>query len=206
MSNWNILKTGISLLLFAGVWLWMWLGVPEYLLYQEQYQLFLWSGDYLAGRIGVPGGFADWLGEFVVQFYYVPLYGALLSATVLTLTQILLGAAFRKSKMRRTAYALAALPPILYVAVVGDENTLFSSAAAMMLAAGFIFIDSLRKSKTVLADSLFLTAGFVVLYWLGGPVAFIYAAVCGIARKAPVATLAALAVGFASVWLWQKFF
>ena len=39
--------------------------------FQEQYQLFLFDTGYFVERISVPGGLADWLGEFLVQFYYV---------------------------------------------------------------------------------------------------------------------------------------
>lgn len=203
MKNENLgMKEALfSLILFVGIWLWLWLGVPEYLLYQEQYQLFLWYGDYFAGRMEVPGGFADWLGEFVVQFYYVPLYGALLSALVLALSQILLGSAFRNCSARFAAYVLGAFPPLFYIALAGDENTLFSFAAAMLLSSAFIFIDSFRNCKSKLADSLVFTVGFALLYWLAGPIAFIYVLVCGLRRRAWFATAVALPACVAVVCL-----
>lgn len=200
-DNAFILKTGFSMTLMVAATLWLWLGAPEYLLYQEQYQLFLFSPDYLADRLSLPGGFADWLGEFVVQFYYVPLYGALLSGFVLTLTQIFLGLAFRRAGNSGAAYAFASLPSILYLGAAGDENTLFSFAAAMMLTAVFIAADSCRKRSTSAGDAICLTAGFLALYWLAGPIAFAYVLCCGILRKTPVATAIAVAAGTGGVWI-----
>ena len=45
---------------------WMWL-YPQALSYQEQNQLFLFSWDYFRERLALPGGFADWLSEFLVK-------------------------------------------------------------------------------------------------------------------------------------------
>ena len=71
---------GLSVLVGIGIFLFWNVVYPHALSYQEQYQLFLWTGDYFVQRVSVPGGFADWLGEFVVQFYYVEWLGALLLA------------------------------------------------------------------------------------------------------------------------------
>jgi hypothetical protein len=68
-----------ALLAFGLLYFWH----PEILNYHEQNQLFLWTGDYLMKRLSLPGGLAYWLGEFVVQFFYVPWLGALLMALLL---------------------------------------------------------------------------------------------------------------------------
>lgn len=72
----------ISVLFGIVVFVFWYVAYPHALSYQEQYQLFLWPGDYFANSISIPGGFADWLGEMVMQFYYVPWMGALLLAVV----------------------------------------------------------------------------------------------------------------------------
>ena len=78
---------GSSVLLGIGVFLFWAMGYPHALSYQEQYQLFLWTTDYFCERVSVPGGFADWLGEFIVQFYYVEWLGALLVALLFVAMQ-----------------------------------------------------------------------------------------------------------------------
>ena len=74
---WNLY---LSILVGIGVFMFWYVAYSHALSYQEQYQLFLWTGDYFAERVSVPGGLADWLGEFIVQFYYVEWLGALLLA------------------------------------------------------------------------------------------------------------------------------
>ena len=49
------------------------------LCFQEQYQMFLFDTGYFLERIVLPGGLADYISEFLVQFYYMPV----LSQTIL---------------------------------------------------------------------------------------------------------------------------
>ena len=81
-GQWGLsVLVGIVMFLFWYVW------YPHALSYQEQYQLFLWTEDYFVEKISLPGGFADWAGEFIVQFYYVEWLGALLLALLLVVLQ-----------------------------------------------------------------------------------------------------------------------
>lgn len=70
------ISAAVSVAVFLCVML-FWLCVhPEWLNYHEQNQLFLFSWSYFVERLSLPGGLADWMGEFLVQFYYVPALGA----------------------------------------------------------------------------------------------------------------------------------
>lgn len=53
------------------IFLFWYCGYPQALCYQEQNQLFLWSADYFWHDLSVAGGLADYISEFLVQFYYV---------------------------------------------------------------------------------------------------------------------------------------
>ncbi len=171
-----------SAIFFIASFLFLWLKVPQYLLYQEQYQLFQFTGSYFTHAISVPGGFADDLSEFVVQFYYVPLYGSLLAALVLTLTQVFLGLACRRCAVSEIAYALSALPSIVYLGGMGDENILFSLAVAMLLTSLFTYVLTVFPRQAVVSDTLIIFAAFCLLYWLAGPIAFIFISTCCILR------------------------
>ena len=76
-------KVVLTVAFGIAIWLSWWLCYPHALSYQEQYQLFLLDFDYLAGRLGVAGGLADYVGEALTQFYYVPCLGAALLALFL---------------------------------------------------------------------------------------------------------------------------
>ena len=86
-------KTTASALFGVLVFLFWWLGYPHALSYQEQYQMFLFTNDYFTQRVTVPGGLADYLGEFFVQFYYLKWAGALVLAVMYVLLQWLTWAA-----------------------------------------------------------------------------------------------------------------
>ena len=167
-----------SLLLFLSIFLFLWLKVPQYLLYHEQYQLFQFTDSYFTSSISVPGGFADYLSEFVVQFYYVPLYGALLASLVLTMSQIFLGLSCRRCTLTDIAYVLAALPSLLFLGAMGDENILLSYAVAMMLTSLFLYVSTLFNFGNII-----LIIAFALLYWLAGPFAFVLIFAWGILRR-----------------------
>lgn len=195
-----------SAVTFLAIFLWLWLASPQYLLYQEQNQLFLFTDNYFWHAIRVPGGFTDWLSEFVVQFCYVPLYGAILMALLLTLSQVFLGLACRRCAAPEAAYILAAVPSVLFVGAMGDENMLLSFAAAMMLTALFTYLFTLCPGCVGLTGSAVLYAGFYALYWLAGPIAFILISSYGILRRQRIGTV--LLLSWLTVrgahWLWLK--
>ena len=144
----------ISVLLCFGVFLFWFLAYPQALSYQEQYQLFLWTGDYLADSILVPGGFASWLGEFFMQFYIVPWLGALLLAVLFV--------AF--------AWIVGWLPAMLLFWLLGDPAVTLGYVLAVMMAQG-----GFRLNKTEGKKGLFTDIAIVpVIYWLAGPLALLY--------------------------------
>ena len=59
----------ISILVTLFVALFWYLLHPEAMSYQEQYQLWLWDTDYLYDSVSHMGGLADFIGEFIVQWY-----------------------------------------------------------------------------------------------------------------------------------------
>ena len=73
-----ITKTWKPLLsLLFGVAVMLFWAVPYMagLCFREQYQMFLFDTGYFLERIVLPGGLADYISEFLVQFYYMPVLG-----------------------------------------------------------------------------------------------------------------------------------
>ena len=152
-------RTITTFLLGAGVFaFWMWL-YPQGLNYQEQNQLFLFTWDYLGARLALPGGLADYLSEFLVQFFYVRWAGALILAL---LAMGLQRAVWRASGVKEGFYALSFVPSLLMLVYQGNMEVLLSFPVALLLA--------------VLAIPLFRKAGWHFLWliplgwWLIGPV------------------------------------
>ena len=158
------LNWGLSVLVGIGMFLFWYLAYPHALSYQEQYQLFLWTGDYFLERVSLPGGFADWLGEFIVQFYYVEWLGALLLALFFVALQRL-----TVRLLPQGAWCLLSLVPVMLVWwLMGDINVLLSLLVAIVLA---LALANVRLSKPLSwMDVLILP----IAYWLIGPAVWIY--------------------------------
>ena len=160
---WNI---GLSMLVGIGMFLFWYVAYPHALSYQEQYQLFLWTWDYLVERLSLPGGFADWVGEFIVQFYYVEWLGALLLALLFVALQRLTARLLPKSWL-----LLSLVPVALLWWLMGDINVLLSLPVAVVLALALACVRVRRSCSW--ADVLILP----VAYWLIGPVVWLYAVI-----------------------------
>lgn len=165
---WNI---GLSMLLGIGMFLFWYVAYPHALSYQEQYQLFLWTWDYLLERLSLPGGFADWLGEFIVQFFYVEWLGALLLALLFVALQRLTARLLPKAW-----WLLSLLPVAVMWWLMGDINVMLSLMVAIVLAIGMAGrvgmtgrVGSLGKVG-LLGEAVLIP----IIYWLIGPAVWIY--------------------------------
>jgi len=179
-------------LVFLSAWLFFGLAHPELLSYEEQYQLFLYSTDYLLERISVAGGVADYVAEFLTQFYYVPAAGAAAVASVLTLMMWLtyrLTGRHEDWRDRLTWCLLSAAAVALTIALMGDENVLLSYPVAVdMTLAATLAAGCLPKMSKALFGAA-LVAGFALLYWCVGAAAVIFAIAVPLRAQWPVSSV-----------------
>ena len=153
----------LSVLVGIGMFLFWYVAYPHALSYQEQYQLFLWTWDYFLERICLPGGLADWLGEFIVQFYYVEWLGALLLSLLFVALQLLTARLLPKSW-----WLMSMVPVALLWWLMGDINVLLSFVVAVVLS---LALACFRMKKSLSwTDALILP----LAYWLIGPAIWIY--------------------------------
>ena len=158
------LNWGLSVLVGIGIFLFWYIAYPHALSYQEQYQLFLWTWDYFVERVSLPGGFADWLGEFIVQFYYVEWLGALLLALLFVALQRLTA-----RLLPQGIWCLLSLVPVVLVLwLMGDINVLLSLPVAIVLALALACIRLPKRLSWV--DVIILP----LVFWLIGPAIWIY--------------------------------
>lgn len=154
--------------------------------YQEQYQLFEWTWGYFTSACSVPGGFADWCGRFLVQFFIQAPAGAAIYALLLSLVQILCYLSFRKRNM--VLYSLSFIPAILLWIFCCNESSMLGAVVAVIL--------SLAVLGHVLEHDWNPVARLVlvpVLYMACGPVAAVYAlAVCADRMRPAVLACAVL--------------
>ncbi len=140
--------------------------------YQEQYQLFLFTPSYFTERISVPGGLADYVAEFITQFYYVYALGAILLALVFFSLQRLTWVLMRRNGVSPSWYLLSFIPTMALWALMGNENVLLSFAIALLgmeeLMLHYIIVRDHSRGWT--APAVYLLIAIPVGYWLVGPV------------------------------------
>lgn len=127
--------TVFSVIFFVTVFLFWWLYKPEALYYQEIFQLFAWDSSYFADLVSIPGGMADYVSEFLVQFYYYPVLGAAIIAAVFTGLVILV---FQLAKYfhdgRPEFNILHTLPAMMLWYVMYDINVMHNYMVALLMA------------------------------------------------------------------------
>lgn len=146
------------------------------LCFQEQYQMFLFDTGYFLDRIVLPGGLADYISEFLVQFYYMPVLGGAIIALLLIGIQAVVWGLMKQYSARHDfpGYLLSFLPSIALWCAMGDQNVLLSFVVALFgaLVIGWIH----NRFHNRLVKVVFELVSTALVYWLLGPVVFLYAA------------------------------
>lgn len=106
------------------------------LVYQEQIQLFLFDLRFLYDFLERPGGLTDYIGIFLIQFYYFPILGALIMAmagfAVFYISTIIL-------KKFNITSAIASLVPVLFLIILQNDPYLtISYTAGLILSLGAV--------------------------------------------------------------------
>lgn len=174
-----ITKTWKPLLsLLFGVVVMLFWTVPYMagLCFQEQYQMFLFDTNYFLERIVLPGGLADYISEFLVQFYYMPVLGGAFIGLLLIGIQTAVWGLMKQygAKHDFPGYLLSFLPSIALWCAMGDQNILLSFVVALFgaLLMGWIH----NRFHNRLVKVVFELVSTALVYWFLGPVVFLYAA------------------------------
>ena len=178
MNNLNTKTWKPLLSLLFGVAVMLFWAVPYMagLCFQEQYQMFLFDTNYFLERIVLPGGLADYISEFLVQFYYMPVLGGTIIALLLMSIQAISWGLMKQYGMKAVSpgYLLSFVPSIVLWCAMGDQNLLLSFVVALSgaLLMGWIH----NRFHNRLVKVVFELVSTALVYWFLGPVVFLYAA------------------------------
>ena len=177
MKNLMIKSWKPLLSLFFGVAVVIFWSVPYMsgLCFQEQYQMFLFDIGYFLERIVLPGGLADYISEFLVQFYYMPVLGGTIIALLLMSIQAISWGLMKQYGMKSVfpGYLLSFVPSIVLWCAMGDQNLLLSFVVALSGALLMGWIHNLFHNRLV--KVVFELVSTALVYWFLGPVVFLYA-------------------------------
>ena len=179
--------------------------LPFLMAAREQIQLFLWNTDYLMERLIVPGGLAQYLGEFVVQFFVKTVFGALWYVVLLVAVQLLTWRLMRSKQGTLKSfwlYLLSFVPSCLLWYLACNPKIPTTPIMAVLLTFGLMnLLPKHQKARWIVA--------FVMIplgYWLLGPAVVLLALYLlftrganVLLRIAPMILLAFCVVG--SSWL-----
>lgn len=195
-----------SLFAVAVFCFWM-LKLPFLMAAREQVQLFLWNTDYLMERLAVPGGLAQYLGEFIVQYFVKSVYGALWYAILLVAVQWLTWRLIRSEKRKVILYLLSFVPAMMLWYLACNPKIPTTPIIAVLLT--LALMNLLPKRGDIGVGRWVIGVGCLVMvvgYWLLGPavaIMAVYLLFCrGISlflRPVPLILLAFCIVG--SAWL-----
>ena len=142
--------------------------LPFLMAAREQVQLFLWNSDYLMERLAVPGGLAQYLGEFIVQFFVKNVYGALWYAVLFVAVQLLTWQLMRsKQRMAKSSwiYLLSFIPSVILWYLACNPKIPMTPIVAVLLT--LVLMNLLPKHQKACWIAAF--AMIPIGYWLLGP-------------------------------------
>lgn len=151
---------------------------PFILVMREMAVLFLWNGDYFMERIVLPGGFAQYIGEFIVQFFQNPINGSFAYAVLFLLEQKLASLWLQRffpnlKNIYRFALSLI-LPIVLWkIAMIPEIPMTMTIAIILVLGVGCLMMTMKKKMRLI---SLCLL--IPIIYWLTGPAAVLLLLCC----------------------------
>jgi hypothetical protein len=140
--------------------------------FQENFSLFVFSGEYLHQFSVKPGGLLVYAGNFLTQSYYNDLYGSLVLALIFTLLSVIFLNINKKLFANRIySIVFAILPSCLLLLRQTSFNWLmYNNIGFLLVALFFLFsISSDKKSRQYLIIIL-----FPVFFYLIGAYSWLY--------------------------------
>lgn len=161
------------LLLFGALFAFLQVYSNYHFFYIEQSQLFQFTSSYFTDRVGLPGGGALLLSQFLVQFFIVPYVGPAIVAGLLTWAGFCTARIVKRIAPLSEMFFLAFLPVATLLFVQFDFNYLVWGTVAYdcMLVALYGYL-AIRNIRVRLAAGLILTP---ILFWIAGPISFLFA-------------------------------
>jgi hypothetical protein len=151
---------------FAGIFVFYSFFFNSHLHFEEQFQLFLLTGDFFISKLKYPGGFSGYIGGFLTQFYYLSLAGPLIIAGLLFALQQVMKRIFLRVNSNPVIFPLSFIPSLLAGMILCNEFYPLSAITGFLLAmlSGLVYV-SIKTDRTRFITGLFLIP---LTYWLAG--------------------------------------
>ena len=146
---------------------------PYNFCYIEQWQTFIFDSSYINHIGATPGGIANLIAHFLIQFFRFPITGILITALLLSVIFILNVQIFRQ--WTNTDYhlvPLALMPTISLALLHFNTNYLYAGSIAFVLMMFSIFLQNRITHFRFRFVFSFITC--ILLFFMAGPIAMLY--------------------------------
>ncbi|MCF0159939.1 MAG: hypothetical protein HUJ99_04055 [Bacteroidaceae bacterium] len=170
-SIYNKVWPSVALALVAAIYLA--LVYPYRFHFQEQYQLFLFNGEYAREVMSLPGGLADYVGRFLTQFYYVHGLGPVILGVCVGLAHGLLMLNMRN---KHFSFRFLSFIPIAFLWIyLQNMHALLGTGIAFVLALLTTWL--LHRITRPVMHSLFSLLLVPMVYWGAGAMVWLFTAI-----------------------------
>ena len=138
--------------------------------YQEGLQIFMANSEFFADTCLHPGGFSDYIGNFLVQFFMYPAYLVGILVLIIVGTQLITKQIFKQYCKTSTADALAVVSGAAMMMAATEFNVMFGGCVAIFLAIAASAVTIKTDNKIVLCALTpvvyFITGGWCTLIYI----------------------------------------
>ena len=164
-----LISGAISLLLFGLFYLYVLLMVDTSVIYHQQWPVFLTTGEYLNGFLGVPGGLATYASLFIAQSYYFPWAGALVLTAMAWLICINTALVLRTMAGRPLSPLWSMVPVLILLAGLSRFNLRAEATLPIVIAlVSFNLYAAIKPRNMAVRLILIALLGGMVFYVAGG--------------------------------------
>lgn len=159
------MRKALPWLYATGIFLFLFFGYRYHIYFQEQFQLFEYTGSYFTETFCVPGGLASYISRFLTQFNYYALAGAVICAVLISAIRLL---TFRLCGN----FPLSFIPSSLMFFFILDGEAMLTAPVALLIV---LAVADVRGG--IISRGWVTVAISAILYFLVGPITVIYPAI-----------------------------
>lgn len=168
----------VLFLLFSVVFFFLQAFYSYHFFYIEQFQLFIYTSNFLHQFLAYPGGLVEYIGLFATQFFILPFAGPAIIALLITLLFFISALLFKKQEPEeKTNVQLLLFPGSIAMASLFlclDFNFYIQGILAFFICLLFLLISVSIRNFLLKIVVAFMAV--LLLFWVAGSVSVLFAA------------------------------
>ncbi|MDD4516676.1 DUF6057 family protein [Massilibacteroides sp.] len=172
MKKWSYSIWGVFAILVITLFVFLQQEYAYHFFFIEQNYMFQSSLAYAESKFILPGGFIEWTGEFLMQFFMYPYVGATITVVLLVLIALLTNGILQKINKGYDWLIASAVPSLFLLFMHFDFNYMLAGTVA------FLFMLAVFRVAILIKHAgwrlIYHCISVCLLYWLCGSVFTLY--------------------------------